>query len=181
MFARRFLLPLALICMVALSGTSAAQMDEGAPADDRGNVSQQFYDNTYFAVGLNLSRFSGTGIGGRLSLPRGLTIQAATFVVTLGEYTHFNVGGEAQYAFLRNRSGRFYALLGMGYYHSTSSKEEKPGNRIQEPLTVGLGLGYEWFLTPHIAFNLGVGAITWFSNTNTVFPTPELGLYFYFK
>ncbi len=176
MFAR--ILSLTLAVSIAASASLLAQTEEPTPATQGGQLSEDFLNNTYFAIGLNLSRVTGTGVGGRLSLPKGVIVQLAAFVITIGDYTHFNIGGEAQYAFVRNSEGRFYALLGTGYYFS--AHKDRDGNVINDPFALSLGVGYEWFLSSHIAWNLA-GAISYFPATSKVYPLPEMGLYFYFR
>lgn len=143
-------------------------------------IGEDLYNNTYFAIGANAGLLSGTGLAARVSFPGGFTSQAAFFVMTFGQYTHFNIGGEIQYAFDRGSSGRLYSMLGLGFYSSTSDKPEKPGNRIANPFRTGLGIGYEWFTSEKVVVSLS-GAITYFPSTGEVYPLPELGLFYYFR
>ena len=90
------------------------------------------------------------------------------------------IGAEAQYSFIRKPDWRLYSLLGMGFYTSTSSDSAKPGNRIANPFRLGLGLGYEWFASDQFVVSLA-GALTYFPNTSEFLPTPEVGLFWYFR
>ncbi|HVZ40730.1 MAG TPA: hypothetical protein VHI13_15730 [Candidatus Kapabacteria bacterium] len=134
----------------------------------------------YFGAGLNASLFSGAGLSGRLMLPEGMAAQLTFFVITAGQWTHFNVGAEGQYAFIRRPSSRFYGLLGFGFYTSTTSDTSYPGNRIANPVRIGLGAGYEWNVADQLVLDIG-GAITYFPNTTEFIPTPRMAIFFYFK
>ncbi len=163
---------------LAAAGVSYAQGDveTGEPV----TVGDNFYRNTYFAVGLNAGLLSGAGIGARMSFPGGLAAQTSFFATSFGDYFHFNIGGEVQYAFDRNADGRLYSLLGVGFYSSRSDDETKPGNRIANPFRAGLGVGYEWFTTRSLVVSIS-GALTYFPSTGEVYPLPELGMYYYFR
>jgi hypothetical protein len=174
-FARRLLILFVLLLCVSASGLAQTT----PPAlDTTGTVGEDFYRNIYFAVGLHASRVSGAGISGRLSLPKGYTFQLTTFVVTLGKYTHFNIGAEGQYAFIRDADSRFYSLLGAGFY--TSSMDGREGNVIRDPFAMELGFGYEYFTSRNFVISLS-GGISWFPETSKVYPLPQVGFFFYFR
>jgi hypothetical protein len=165
----------ALALLLSVSSRVDAQTTE-----PQQTVGDDFYRNTYFAIGLNAGLLSGAGLSARASFPGGLTGQTTFFVMTFGQYLHFNIGGEIQYAFDRGANGRLYSLLGFGYYDSHSDKPEKPGNRIANPFRTGIGIGYEWFTSEKVVVSLS-GAITYFPSTGEVYPLPELGFFYYFR
>ena len=175
-FARPF-----LILLLILFGSTASMLAQTTPPsalDTTGTVGEDFYNNIYVAVGLHASRVSGAGIAGRLALPRGFTFQLATFVITLGKYTHFNIGAEGQYAFIRDRDSRFYTLLGAGFY--TSTQDGREGNVIRDPFAMEFGFGYEYFTSRNFVIALS-GGISWFPETAKVYPLPQIGAFFYFR
>ncbi|MCE2503481.1 MAG: hypothetical protein J4G05_05445 [Chlorobi bacterium] len=57
-------------------------------------VSSDFYNNTYFALGLHGSLLSGIGVNGRALFPKGFVVQLTSFGYSVGGRTFFNVGGE---------------------------------------------------------------------------------------
>lgn len=133
-----------------------------------------------YGIGGNIGLLSGAGLSGQIYLMPKLSIQPTFFVITLGDYFHFNMGAEAQYHFSRSDGGGVYGLVGAGYYHSTTTDTTKPGNRVANPFRFGLGLGYEWFVSRSFAFSIA-GAIHYFPYTSQFLPLPEFGMYYYFN
>jgi len=175
---RPILVVIVLVSVIAASDVEA-QIDtsEALPG---ATVGSDFYNNTYFAVGLNASLLSGAGLSGRVSFPRGFSAQLSSFVISTGGVLFFNVGAEGQYAFTQGDVGRLYGLVGLGYYLSDREDTTKPGNRIASPFRLGAGVGYEWFTTRNISFNVALG-FTWFVEESKVWPLPELGFHYYFR
>ncbi len=174
-----FIPALALFLFSSFPLAAQAQID----TTDRlpgATVGSDFYNNTYFAIGLHASLLSGAGLSGRVSFPKGFALQATSFVISVGGITHFNVGGEGQYAFTQGDGGRLYGLVGGGYYLSVSDDTAKSGNRIKSPVHVGAGVGYEWFTSRNFALDIS-GAFTWFVAEGKVAPLPSLGFHYYFR
>jgi hypothetical protein len=184
---------LSILCLVLIAMTSAprlsAQFSTPPPPpppapDTMSTVGEDFLRNPYYAVGMNFGLLSGTGLAARASWPGGLAGQVAFFAVSVpGEKysTHFNIGGELQYSFNRNRSGRLYSLLGVGYYDTGyQDTTYGDGNAVANPFRIGLGIGYEYFTSPNFVISLS-GAITFFPTTGEWFPIPEVGFFYYFK
>ena len=170
------ILPLA---MILLTTGAEAQIDTSKSVPGS-TVGSDFYNNSYFAIGLHASLLSGAGLNGKMSFPKGFSIQATTFIISIGGITHFNVGGEGQYAFTQGDGGRLYGLVGAGYYLSTSDDSAKDGNRIKSPVHLGAGIGYEWFTSRNVAFDLSA-AFTWFVAESKVAPLPSIGFHYYFR
>lgn len=161
-----------------LSAQPAPGGDPPAPGTGGGD---DYYRTAAYGVGLNVGLLSGAGLSGRATFPGGFSAQLAFFVMTLGDYLHFNVGGEAQYGLIRKNDNRLYALLGMGLYSSTlKSDTTDRGNVIANPFRVGLGLGYEYFTSQNFVIAIS-GAITYFPTTSEVYPLPEIGFFWYFR
>jgi hypothetical protein len=177
-FPRQLLILLFLLALPA--ATLPAQMAPTGGIDSSGTVGPDFYNNLYFAVGMHASLVSGAGLAGRVSLPKGYTFQLASFVITAGDYTHFNVGAEAQYAFIRDMDGRFYSLFGMGFYTSSDKKQPERSNVIADPFRMELGLGYEYFTSRNFVISLSFG-VQYFAATSKVYPLPQFGMFFYFR
>jgi hypothetical protein len=172
-----------LITLILLGGTVGISNAQGSDSTYLSNtVGSDFTRNTYFAIGANIGLLSGTGLAGRVSLPGGFAGQLAFLPVSVpgSTYsTHFNIGGEVQYAFSRNEAGRLYSLLGMGFY-GTWTEDASKRNVIANPFRIGLGIGYEYFTTPSFVISFA-GAITYFPNTGEFFPLPEVGFFYYFR
>jgi len=171
---------LLLVLGAAGSGRLCAQTSTPIAVADTAANAQDYYRIPSYGVGLMAGLISGAGISGRATFPGGFAAQATFFVMTAGQWTHFNVGGEAQYAFIRQTDWRLYSLLGAGIYSSVTDDTLRPGNRIANPFRLGLGIGYEKFLGPQFVFSIA-GALTYFPSTGEVLPTPEAGFYFYFR
>ncbi len=171
---------LALTLLLALPlVTLSAQIDDSETLPGE-TVGSDFYNSTYGAIGIHLSMLSGTGLSGRVTFPNRLAVQTSTFVIAIGGITHFNIGGELQYAFTQGDGGRLFALAGVGFYSSTSDEPEKPGNRIASPFHAGAGVGYEWFTSRNLTLDLAV-PITWFVEEGKVLPLPSVSMHYYFK
>lgn len=186
---RHVLSVLCLATMVmATSSSLLAQFSTTPPPppaapDTMSTVGQDFLRNSYYAVGANIGLLSGAGLAARASWPGGIAGQIAFFAMSVpGEKygTHFNIGGELQYAFSRNNSGRLYSLLGMGYFDTSYQDTSYSGNAIANPFRIGLGIGYEYFTSPNFVISIS-GAITLFPTTGEFFPVPQLGFFYYFK
>jgi hypothetical protein len=172
-----------LLLSAALMLNASRPVTGQTTGDSLQTVGNDFKDNTYFAVGLNVGLLSGAGLAGRASFPGGFAVQLAFLPVSVpGEKytTHFNIGGEGQYAFSQSNTGRLYGLLGMGYYGTWSERADLKGNVIENPFRIGLGIGYEYFTTPNFVIALS-GAITYFPSTSEFFPLPEFGMFYYFR
>lgn len=182
---------LCLLLMI-MTGASAAYAQFGGttppppvtPPDTMSTVGNDFNRNPYYAVGINVGLLSGAGLGARASWPGGFAAQFAFFAMSVpgDKYsTHFNIGGEVQYSFSRNNSGRLYGLLGFGYYDTGyQDTAYGDGGAVANPFRTGIGIGYEYFTSPNFVISFS-GAITFFPNTNEWFPIPEVGFFYYFK
>jgi hypothetical protein len=170
-----------LLFIIGIMGYArlGAQTSTPITATDSLNV-QDYYRKPSYGIGLMVGLISGAGLSGRATFPGGFAAQSTFFVMTLGKWTHFNIGAEGQYAFIRQNDWRLYSLLGLGYYSSHTSDTAYPGNRIANPFRLGLGIGYETFIGQQFVFSIA-GALTYFPTTGEVFPTPEAGFYFYFR
>ncbi len=177
---RQILLPLALVALLFSTTLLTAQPDEGPDALPGETVGSDFYNNTYFAIGTRLSLLSGSGLSGRITFPNRIALQLTSFVISIGGITHFNAGFEGQYAFSQFDGGRLYGLVGGGYYLSNSDEPTKPGNRINSPVHLGIGVGYEAFLSRYISLDIGL-PFTWFIEDAAVGPIPSVSLHYYFK
>jgi hypothetical protein len=170
-----------LLFIIGIAGYArlGAQTSTPITAADSLNV-QDYYRNPSYGIGLMAGLVSGAGLSGRATFPGGIAAQGTFFVMTFGKWTHFNIGAEGQYSFIRQNDWRLYSLLGLGYYSSHTSDTAYPGNRIANPFRLGLGIGYETFIGQQFVFSIA-GALTYFPTTSEVFPTPEAGFYFYFR
>src|SRR5512133_3805603 len=104
---RRVILLVSTVIIAAASNLSAqfstpAPPPTPTPQDTMSTVGMDFLRNTYYAVGLNVGLLSGAGLSGRAVFPGGIGAQLTFFAVSVPGQTygtHFNIGGELQYAF----------------------------------------------------------------------------------
>ncbi|MDB5035810.1 MAG: hypothetical protein JWQ98_3051 [Chlorobi bacterium] len=177
---RTLAISLTLLALFCCAGTLRAQGSTPIAVADTGMNGQDFYRNPSYGIGLMAGLTSGAGLSGRATFPGGFAAQATAFVITVGNWTHFNLGGEVQYAFIRKNTWRLYGLFGMGFYSSHTSDTAFPGNRISDPFRFGIGPGYESFIGDQLVFSVAL-PITVFPNTGKVYPVPEAGFFFYFR
>jgi len=183
MRARSILLTTALLllCTALLRAQTAIPLTPPpAPADTATGIEDFYRSRIAYGIGIQAGLLSGAGLTARVTTPTGLAAQITGFIITVGDYFHANVGGELQYGFVRHPDARFYAMLGAGFYSSTTSDTAKPGNRIANPFRFGLGIGYEWFASRNLAFDIA-GAIHVFPSTGEVYPLPKAGFTVYFR
>lgn len=175
-FRRLLVRSLGAFALLVLPASLYAQ---GGPSPERPGIEPAESD-VYYGIGLNASLLSGAGISGRAIFSQDYAIQLTTFLLALGNLTHFNIGLEGQYTFTQGSAGRLYGLVGGGYYLSTRSDTNKPGNRVAEPVRLGLGVGGDLYMVGDLAVD-GSLAFTWFIATGTVLPLPSIGFHYYFR
>lgn len=181
---KRFLpLYIAVLLVLAAASRLAAQAAGTTPeSDDLSDTltRSSFYRRISYGVGMNASLYSGAGLSGRVMFPQGVGAQLSFFAISIGGYTHFNVGAEGQYSFIRKRDHRLYGVLGMSLYSSVERDDTTDrGNVVANPFRLGLGVGYEWFPGEDFAMHIA-GALTYFPETKEFLPIPGIGFHFYF-
>ena len=174
--ALRFSVIAVLLCSFFVTPASLSAQGSSSPEQPPPPVHEE---DTYYAIGLQASLLSGAGLSGRLVM-NDFTLQATTFIIAVSSITHFNLGLEGHYSFTKGPSGRLYGLVGGGYYLTTSSDSSKPGNRIAEPIRLGLGVGGDINASRNFVFD-GSLAFHWFVATGKVLPLPTLGFHYYFR
>ncbi|MDH7514719.1 MAG: hypothetical protein QHI48_02420 [Bacteroidota bacterium] len=153
---------------VTLWSTSAVPAN--APQNE-----DMFKNNTLWAVGFHLGLLSGIGVSGRFHPPGRFAFQLTAGGIGLKDVVTFNSGLEVQFDFDTDRRTRFYGYAAAGYYYW----EDKAGVQDIGPFRAGLGVAYEWDISPKLIFMANLG-VTYFS-TGTVLPIPQAGLYYYFN
>ena len=128
---------------------------------------------TVYGLGFAAGAGTGFGVSFRHHLPSELSYQIAGGVIKVDAKLAFDVGGEAQFDFLRGETTRFYAGGGAAYFYSGES-----GNDMKGPFRFALGVGGEFsnIQLVHISVE---GMFTYFSD-GTILPLPQIGLHYYF-
>ncbi|NOY05148.1 MAG: hypothetical protein GXO82_00700 [Chlorobi bacterium] len=137
-----------------------------------------FNTTDVWGIGLNTGLLSGIGLSTRFH-PRGrFCFQLTGGYLGLEDQALWAVGGEGQFDFDATVRSRFYGYLGLGLYYQDKPEESK--NKLKAPFRMGIGIAYEWSISPKLIFNANV-AFTYFVASSEVLPLPQLGLYYYFN
>lgn len=134
----------------------------------------------YFGVGFQLGFVSGVGFSFRYTTPRRYALEINAGYITAGRNrAWYSVGVEGQYQFDNSLDSRFYGLAGLGYY---ADDKDSVGNVLSYPTRFGVGVGYEWFISRAAAISIEA-PLTFFIGEPgiQVFPTPQLGIIYYFR
>ena len=132
------------------------------------------YDRQVFGVGVSVGPIDGSGISFRhhLLVPFSYTLNAG--VIKVDENLHYALGADLEYDLARSMNGRYFVVLGFGYYYSGSTSV----NEMNGPFRTGLGVGAEFAVNGPLHFSL-MGAFTFFSD-GTILPLPQIGIHYYF-
>lgn len=154
---------------------------ESVPMHNEESIGSKLKGQTLFAVGLQAGLLSGAGLVGRVHLPNRMGAQLAFGIISLGDNTYWDVGGEFQYSFSSGSTDHLYGLAGLGYYYSSTS-DTTSGNELERPFRIGFGVGYEWFVSSNLVFNINL-PITFFlgGDKAQILPLPQVGLLYYFQ
>ncbi|MGD0338416.1 MAG: hypothetical protein ABSB78_06480 [Bacteroidota bacterium] len=132
------------------------------------------YERQVFGVGVTAGPIEGAGISFRHHLPAPFSYTLNMGIIKVDENLHYAIGGDIQYDLARSTNGRYFVLLGIGYYYSGSTSK----NDLKGPLRVGLGMGAEFAVNGPLHVSL-LGAFTFFSD-GTILPLPHIGIHYYF-
>jgi hypothetical protein len=132
------------------------------------------YDRQVFGVGVTAGPIDGMGISFRHHLvsPFSYTLNAG--IIKVDENLDYAIGGNIEYDLARSMNGRYFIVLGFGYYYKGSTS----ANQMDGPFRTGLGVGAEFAVNGPLHFSL-MGAFTFFSD-GTILPLPQIGLHYYF-
>lgn len=146
-----------------------------APAPTLG---ERLNTTPYFGLGLQAGFATGVGISLRYTSPQRMAGEFNFGYITAGENRAFySFGAEFQYQLDNSLDSRLYALGGLGYY----ADDKATGNALSAPSRLGMGVGYEAYLTRNTAFDFEVPLTFFFGDKITVLPTAQLGFIFYFR
>ncbi len=132
------------------------------------------YERQVFGVGVTVGPIEGAGISFRHHLPAPFSYTLNGGIIKVDQNLHYAVGGDIQYDLARSTNGRYFVLLGIGYYYSGSTSK----NEMKGPFRVGLGVGAEFVVNGPLHVSLQ-GAFTFFSD-GTILPLPHIGIHYYF-
>ncbi|GIV55289.1 MAG: hypothetical protein KatS3mg040_0057 [Candidatus Kapaibacterium sp.] len=134
----------------------------------------------YYGVGFQLGFVSGVGFSFRYTSPQRFALEVNAGYITAGKNrAWYSFGIEGQYQFDNSLDSRFYGLAGLGYY---ADDKDSVGNVLSYPTRLGLGVGYEWFISRAAALALEVPVTFFIGEPGVqVFPTVQLGIVYYFR
>lgn len=134
----------------------------------------------YYGVGFQLGFVSGVGFSFRYTSPQRYALELNAGYITAGKNrAWYSVGAEVQYQFDNSLDSRFYGLAGLGYY---ADDKDSVGNVLSYPTRLGLGVGYEWFISRAAALTVEAPLTFFIGELGVqVFPTPQLGIIYYFR
>jgi hypothetical protein len=171
------------IMALALSPFALSQIPQRTlqPADTSAPRSTIAMDvSPYYGVGFQLGFVSGVGFSFRYTSPQRFALELNAGYITAGKNrAWYSFGAELQYQFDNSLDSRFYGLAGLGYY---ADDKDSVGNVLSYPTRLGLGVGYEWFISRAAALALEV-PLTFFIGEPgiQVFPTAQFGIVYYFR
>lgn len=124
-------------------------------------------------LGLSLNTIVGSGLEYQVELTKDFALSTRAFIYYQGEDPpdvkdqSINFGFDLQYNFLNERRKRLYSFIGASYWQMESRNiREVTVGEINETQRVknfdylrnlGLGVGYEYKLSPSIAFDIKLG------------------------
>ncbi|MDW8075235.1 MAG: hypothetical protein RMK00_05625 [Bacteroidota bacterium] len=134
----------------------------------------------YYGVGFQLGFVSGVGFSFRYTSPQRFALELNAGYITAGRNrAWYSVGAEGQYQFDNSLDSRFYGLAGLGYY---ADDKDSTGNALSYPTRFGIGVGYEWFISRAAAIAIEAPLTFFIGEPGVqVFPTPQLGIIYYFR
>ena len=158
------------------TGTPATPMPPVIMSRD-GASAEKLNQSTFFGIGGQVGFATGTGITIRYTDPRRYGAEVNFWYMTLGkDKAFYNVGAELQYQFDNSLDSRLYGVGGFGFY---GNSEGTTDNTLSGPFRIGIGVGYETFISRAAAIDFE-GILTIFSD-KTVLPTPQIGICYYFR
>jgi hypothetical protein len=132
------------------------------------------YERQVFGIGITAGPIEGAGLSFRHHLPAPFSYSLNGGIIKIDNKLHYAIGGDIQYDLARSMNGRYFVLLGIGYYYSGTTFENEMGG----PLRTGLGVGAEFVANGPLHISL-LGAFTFFSD-GTILPLPHIGIHYYF-
>jgi hypothetical protein len=179
------ILMLVVVCSFVLCCPAAAQQQTVTPSTVILQPTEEdiFLTKDMWGVGLYGGLLSGIGLSGRYHPMGRFGLQLTAGAMKFGELA-YSFGAEGQFDFDSKGRSRFYGYLGIGYYYFEKKVKDAAGtetkeNKLAGPARLGLGVAYEWAVSPKLIFNLNA-AFTYFTD-GTILPLPQAGLIYYFK
>ncbi len=175
-----------IVVSLAFTGSATAQQQTVTPTTVVVQPTEEdiFLTQDMWGVGVYGGLLSGIGLSGRYHPKGRVGIQLTAGAMKFSELA-YDVGAEGQFDFDSKGRSRFYGYLGLGFYYvekttkDAATGTEKKENKLDGPLRLGLGVAYEWAVSPKLIFNLNA-AFTYFTD-GTILPLPQAGLIYYFK
>jgi len=148
------------------------------------SIAEQLRSADYWAVGAQYGLVGGTGLSIHYAMANRFSFELTGGYVTLADGM-WSVGVEFQYLLDNTSDSRFYALLGAGVYHlGNRDSNDVVTNQLSHPFRVGLGIGYEYFVSTKAALSLELPMVVFIPSGDSraeVYPFPQLQFLYYFS
>lgn len=139
-------------------------------------VGSRLQSEDFFGLGLQTGLATGTGITIRYSNDSRLGGEVTLGLFALNR-SYISLGGEIHYMLSNSSKYRFYALGGM----SGNFVSNDGANLLNSPIRLGIGAGYEWFLSNSLTFGVELPFTIFLDSPISVLPLPQFQLMFYFQ
>lgn len=170
-----------IVCAFAGTQPLVAQENRTDGSASR-TIGEELKSQTFFGVGLQAGLLSGSGLTARIHFPNRIGTQAAFGIIKFGDNLYWSAGAEFQYSFNSNADDHFYGLIGGGYYYASTDEDDiSSGNELESPVRLGFGVGYEWFASRNLVWNITLPFTFFTGNKSTILPLPQLALAYYFQ
>lgn len=180
MFVYTLMFVTVLACAANQTTAQTIGMDDAPPR----SIAEQLRSADYWAVGAQYGLLGGTGLSMHYAMANRLSFELTGGYVTLADGM-WSLGAEMQYLLDNGPDSRFYALVGSGVYHvGNTDSNNVTSNKLSHPFRVGLGLGYEYFVSPKAAFSLELPIVVFIPSGDLraeVYPFPQLQFLYYFS
>lgn len=149
---------------------AAAVLPAAAQVDTRGHWNQD-YDPHVAALGLSMGYTSGTGLAVRWPAFPQTMMSVSGGVWGQSERLDWNVGVEAHYVLRQAGRTRVFAGPAVGAYSDHDADDTN--------VNASLNVGVEVLLKPRLSVKGDIG-FTYFGDDATIYPLPQIALYYYF-
>lgn len=174
----RFLTSAAIAAAMLTSVPSVAQTDSLPAVPIVDNVPLRMTTTNFWALGLQAGITSGSGISVRYSIPSRVSVEVTGGYISISDGI-WSIGAEAQFTLNASPDSRLYAMLGSGYH---ADMRDTGGNQLKQPFRLGIGPGYEVFISRQFAIGAELPITIFFGGENVVvLPLPQLQAMFYFN
>lgn len=129
------------------------------------------------ALGLHLGKVGGVGLAYKYPPVWWLYLQVAGGIWHSGGDDRHNLGAELQYLLRQDDRLRVYLAAGAAWFHH--ARDTDAGERVDDDLNVGFGVGVEWLQWDRVSLQIE-GDFTHEGDDGDFIVFPQVGIFFYF-